>query len=118
MSSAKNVRALFVYAGSAASYDYVQKSYVAYYGRPADPVGQAYWAGRMDAEGGSLDAIIDAFGHSGEFNQRYGDLSYTDVVTRIFQQALNREPDQAGLDTTLVSSRQAGGRCSPSPWTC
>ena len=57
------------------SRNYVQKAYVAYYGRPADPAGQTYWAQRMDSEGQSLDAIIGAFGNSDEFNRRYGGLT-------------------------------------------
>jgi hypothetical protein len=85
-------------AGGFYSRVYVQKAYVAYYGRPADPAGLDYWAARMDAEGHSLDAIIAAFGTSDEFNRRYGGLGYTALVTRIYQQALGREPDQTGLD--------------------
>ncbi len=84
--------------GTQYSRDYVQKAYVAYYGRPADPGGQAYWAARMDAQGKSLDAIIAAFGNSDEFNRRYGGLSFTELVTRIYQQALGRNPEQGGLD--------------------
>ncbi len=97
MIAARNVTATFVYLGSVYSWDYVQKSYVAYYGRPADPPGQAYWATRMDLEGQSLDAIIGAFGNSDEFNRRYGGLSFADLVTRIYQQTLGRDPDPAGL---------------------
>jgi len=96
-------------AGSTYSRDYVQKAYVAYYGRPADPPGQTYWATRMDAEGGSLNAIIGAFGYSPEFNTRYGQLTNTQLVTRIYQQALGRDPDQAGLDwyiAELVAGRR------------
>ena len=98
-----------VSGGSAYSLDYVQKAYVAYYGRPADPPGQTYWATRMDAEGGSLNAIIGAFGYSAEFNTRYGQLTNTQLVTRIYQQALGRDPDQAGLDwyvAELVAGRR------------
>ena len=99
----------FAAAGSAYSRDYVQKAYVAYYGRPADPGGQDYWASRMDAEGGSLDAIIEAFGYSDEFDRRYGGLTNTQLITRIYQQALGRDPDQAGLDwyvAELVAGRR------------
>jgi hypothetical protein len=78
-------------------HDYVQRAYVAYYGRPADPAGQDYWADQMDAKGGSLDAIIAAFGKSGEFNRRYGGLGYPDLVTKIYQQTLGRDPDPGGL---------------------
>ncbi len=65
----------FVDAGSAASRNYVQKAYVSYYGRPADPEGRGYWASRVDAEGGSLDPVIGEFGTSDEFNRRYGGLN-------------------------------------------
>jgi len=97
--------------GQASTYslDYVQKAYVAYYGRPADPSGQAYWAGQMDAAGGSLSAIINAFGNSNEFNQRYGGLSYSALVTRIYQQALGRDPDPGGL-AYYIDELQSGRR--------
>jgi len=104
-----NVTASFAFTGSTGAFDYVQKAYVAYYGRPADPPGQGYWAGRVDAEGGSISAIIDAFGNSAEFNSRYGGLTYAQLVTKIYQQALARDPDQAGLDY-YVGELQAGHR--------
>ena len=75
-----------------------RKLYVAYYGRPGDPAGLAYWALRMDAEGQSLAAIIGAFGTSDEFSRRYGGLDNATLVTRIYQQILGRDPDPAGLD--------------------
>ena len=111
MTSAKNAIATFGYigVGSAYSRNYVQKAYVAYYGRPADPGGQGYWAGRLDAAGGSLDAIIGEFGSSNEFNQRYGGLNYSALVTKIYQQTLGRDPDQGGLDY-YVGELQAGRR--------
>jgi hypothetical protein len=96
MYGTRSVTATFVYIGSDYSYDYVQKAYVAYYGRPADPAGQAYWAGRMDVEGGSLNAIIGQFGYSEEFNHRYGDMGDDELVSRIYLQLLNRDPDPAG----------------------
>jgi YD repeat-containing protein len=109
MSGTRNVTATFAYTGSAYSFDYVQKAFVAYYGRPADPAGQAYWAGRMDAEGQSLNAIIGAFGYSDEFNRRYGGLTNTQLVTRIYQQTLGRDPDTDGLNwyvNELVAGRR------------
>jgi hypothetical protein len=86
-----------------------QKAYVAYYGRPADPSGLSYWATRMDAEGGLLNAIIGAFGYSDEFNRRYDDLTYTELVTKIYQQTLGRDPDPVGL-AYYVGELQAGRR--------
>jgi hypothetical protein len=111
MSIARNVLAYFypVNGHSAYANQYVQKAYVSYYGRPADPGGLAYWASRMDAEGGSLNAVIGAFGNSDEFNRRYGGLNYTQLVTKIYQQTLGRDPDPAGLNW-YVNELQAGRR--------
>jgi hypothetical protein len=111
MNAAKYATATFSYipAGSDYSRNYVQKAYVAFYGRPADPGGQGYWALRMDAEGQSLNAIIGAFGYSDEFNRRYDGLSYVALVTSIYQQALGRDPEQGGLDY-YVGELQAGRR--------
>jgi hypothetical protein len=63
----------------------------------------------MDREGGSLSSIITAFGSSDEFNRRYGGLTYTALVTKIYQQALARDPDPAGL-AYYVGELQAGRR--------
>ncbi len=111
MNAAKSATATFKYIGAGSDYsrDYVQKAYVAYYGRPADPSGQSYWAGRMDAEGQSLNAIIGAFGYSDEFNRRFGGLTFAELVTKIFQQALGRNPDPAGLNW-YVNELLAGRR--------
>ena len=95
--------------GSAFARNYVHKAYVAYYGRPADPDGLGYWATRMDAEGGSLNAIIGQFGYSDEFNRRYGGLGYAAMVTKVYQQALGRNPDPSGL-SWYVNELLAGRR--------
>lgn len=75
----------------------VTKAYIAYYGRAADPAGLNYWAGRLQSEGGNLDSIIQAFGESQEFNERFGGLSTTQLIANIYQQLFNRAPDPAGL---------------------
>lgn len=75
----------------------VQEAYVAYYGRPADPAGLAYWTSQLQAAGGSLAPIIDAFGASPEFVARYGGLATPALVTAVFRQMLGHDPDPAGL---------------------
>jgi hypothetical protein len=77
--------------------DTIQKAYIAYYGRPADPGGLDYWAGRLESANGDLSALIDAFGSSDEFNSRFGSLSNSDLITNIYQQLYNRTPDSGGL---------------------
>lgn len=79
----------------------VQSMYIAYYGRPADPAGLTYWAERLDAVGGNLDAIVDAFGFSEEYLQRYGTLSDADLINAFYQQTFNRSADAVGLQFYL-----------------
>ena len=77
--------------------DTVQKVYIAYYGRAADPVGLAYWEGQMEANGGSLAAIMASFGASAEATTLYGSLSDTAMVNALYQQSFGRDADFAGL---------------------
>lgn len=74
----------------------VQKVYISYYGRPGDPAGSEYWADRLAASGGDLSAIIEAFGTSQEFDERYGDLDNAALIDTIYQQMFGRAPDAAG----------------------
>lgn len=74
-----------------------QQAYIAYYGRPADPGGLNFWAQRMAQEGGSLESIIQEFGNSQEFNERFGNLNQGELITNIYKQLFNRQPDDAGL---------------------
>lgn len=77
--------------------DLVQKAYLAYYGRPGDLGGLVYWTQRLDAAGGDLAAIIQAFGDSPEFRERYGALSNQELVDGLYQQLLGRPAEPAGL---------------------
>lgn len=88
----------------------VSAAYIAYYGRPADTGGLAYWAGKLAKEGGNLDAIIDAFGNSAEYRQRFGGLSNRELIRNLYQQLYGRDPDAGGwafyemwLDTKVLS---------------
>ncbi|MBS1187377.1 MAG: hypothetical protein H6R04_1395 [Burkholderiaceae bacterium] len=76
----------------------VEKLYIAYYGRPADPVGLIYWAGKLAETGGSLKGIIDMFANSAESSALYGSSSTTEArITAIYKNVLGRAPDTAGL---------------------
>ncbi|MDH4396060.1 MAG: DUF4214 domain-containing protein [Limnobacter sp.] len=79
--------------------DKVQAIYNAFYGRPADPDGLAFWVGRLQAAGGDLKAILPAFGNSAESNALYGlNSPSAAVVTKIYNIILGRNPDAAGLN--------------------
>ena len=77
--------------------DTVQKVYIAYYGRAADPVGLAYWSKAIDDAGGSLSAIMASFGASAEATTLYGSLTNTAKVNALYQQNFGRDADFAGL---------------------
>lgn len=75
----------------------VQQLYIAYFGRPADPIGLAYWAGQIDAANGSIAAVQAGFSASAESTALFGNKSTIDKVTAIYQNAFGRAPEPAGL---------------------
>lgn len=99
---------------ASAYFDQVQKLYIAYFGRPADPVGLAYWAANVDAANGNFSAAIAGFAASNESNALYSGTSSAQKVSAIYLAIFNRTPEPAGLaywvaliDSGSVSSAQA-----------
>ena len=78
--------------------DTVNAFYLAYYGRPADPAGLAFWVGSLEKSKGDVNAISTAFATSAEATSRFGSATVSDRITEIYQQLFNRAPDKAGLD--------------------
>ncbi|WP_136067573.1 DUF4214 domain-containing protein [Modicisalibacter radicis] len=76
--------------------DTVQSLYVAYYGRPADPSGQKYWAERLEASDGKLGEIINAFGTSPEYASRLGNSDAATQVNTLYQQLFGRAAEDEG----------------------
>ena len=77
----------------------VQEAYLAYYGRPADPIGLAFWVERLD-EGAPIEELIASFGSSTqpEFQAIYGgELSGAEFFAIAYRNILNRDVDEAGL---------------------
>ncbi|RAR56146.1 uncharacterized protein DUF4214 [Paraburkholderia unamae] len=83
-------------SGVSSATEAIQAAYIAFYGRPADSGGLAYWAGELQAAGGNLDAVVSAFGNSTESQALYGGQSVEQMLTAIYQQEFNRAPDAAG----------------------
>lgn len=72
--------------------------YEAAFNRAPDLAGLGFWIRQMDA-GLSLKAVAQSFIDSAEFRTRYGDApSNRDMVTKFYQNILDRAPDQAGLE--------------------
>lgn len=92
----------------------VQQLYIAYYQRPADPSGMLYWANLLDANGGSLNNIDDAFGNSPESQALYGPINSSTighVIDEIYLALFNRLPDAGGKQ--FYTDGFNSGRFSP-----
>ena len=82
-------------------FEIIQKIYIAYYQRPADPGGLIFWAKMLDSVNGDLTQIINAFGNSQESKSLYGEITADNiesVIKAIYQAAFNREPESEGLN--------------------
>ena len=75
----------------------LEKAYIAYYGRPADPAGLAFWVDAVNKTG-SVTNMVNLFGNSDEYHNLYSHSSSTDVVTSLYQHLFNRAPEAAGLN--------------------
>jgi len=91
-----------------ASLNTIQSLYVAYYGRPADPAGLEYWASLLDQSEGDLSGIINAFGTSSEYTNRFGSNSPSQAVNNLYQQLFGRDAEPEGLEfhVNLITSGQ------------
>jgi hypothetical protein len=85
----------------------VQKIYIGYYGRAADPIGQVYWATQLDNAGGNLATIINAFGTSAEATTLFSGMTNMAKVNAIYQQCFHRDAEVAGL-TYYTNALTAG----------
>lgn len=75
----------------------IQQLYIAYFGRPADPVGLTFWATQVDAANGSVAAVIAGFASSQESSALYSGVTVAQKVSAIYQNLFNRGPEPAGL---------------------
>jgi hypothetical protein len=80
-------------------FDTVQKVYIGYYQRPADPVGLLYWAQRLYRTNDDLNEIIEAFANSDESQTLYGTINSSNiaiVVDSIYMALFNRPAEAEG----------------------
>lgn len=70
--------------------------YLAYYGRPADPDGLAYWIAELEKAGGDSSAVVNAFASSPEATERFKSDSVEERLSEIYQNLFGREPDAEG----------------------
>ena len=75
--------------------------YLAYFNRPPDPSGFAYWQRQLDAGKGLINAA-KKFAESSEFKTKYGTLSNADFIELVYQNVLGRASDSAGKQFWLT----------------
>lgn len=78
------------------SRELIQKLYLAFYGRPGDPGGIAYWCTylpeKVELQSKEVEELISKFINSEEALKRFGIPPKEAVLERIFVQAFGREP--------------------------
>jgi len=74
----------------------VQKLYVAYYQRPADPGGLINWAKRIEEIG--LERVLLDFVQSPESQALYGNKTIEEIIAEVYRSAFNRDPEPEGLN--------------------
>ena len=75
----------------------VQKLYVAYFNRPADTLGLAFWEAQVTAANGSTAAVSNAFAASKEYADTYAGMSTAARVDAIYNNLFGRGAEPAGL---------------------
>jgi len=76
----------------------VQKLYVAYFGRPADPIGEEYWTDALDAGTLTLSDVSASFAASAEYRDTYAGMNNRAIVTEVYQNLFGRAAETAGVD--------------------
>ena len=71
----------------------LQELYVAYFGRPADPIGLDYW----EEKGVSQRYFASTMHAQPEFQDAYGSSNTENQVNQIYRNLFNREADASGL---------------------
>ena len=88
----------------------LQKLYVAYFTRPADVAGLAYWESNVEASSGNTAAVSASFAASAEYKAEYANLTNSQIVDKVYQNLFSRAPDAGGkaywadlLDRKVIS---------------
>jgi hypothetical protein len=77
----------------------VQKVYIAYYLRPADPAGLYWWAQQLYNVNNNMNTIIDAYANSEEARRLWGDINSSTIghlIDEVYWGLFNRVPDEGG----------------------
>ena len=75
----------------------VEFVYQAAFGRAADPGGLAHWAGEIEAGRLDFNDLVVTATQSDEFAHNTAGMTHSQLVTYLYETALDREPDPGGL---------------------
>jgi hypothetical protein len=76
----------------------IQRLYVAYFNRPADPAGLDYWDKAITAANGSTAAVSAAFAGSDEYKAAYANMDAAHVVNQVYLNIFGHNADADGLN--------------------
>lgn len=76
----------------------IQALYVAYFNRPADPSGLAYWEIVVAKANGNTAAVSAEFAKSPEYKAAYAGLSDDAVINQVYMNIFGRQVDSQGLN--------------------
>lgn len=74
----------------------IQKLYVAYFNRPADPAGLAYWEGVVEASNGDTASVSASFAASAEYSTAYSGMTNAQIVNQVYENLFGRAADAPG----------------------
>jgi len=77
--------------------DTLGKLYLAYFNRPADPLGLSYWEDVLAANGGDTAGVSASFAASPEYTTMFANLSTAQIVDTIYQNLFGRGAEVDGL---------------------
>jgi hypothetical protein len=76
----------------------VQKLYVAYFTRPADVAGLAYWANVLTNAPNGYQVISSNFAASAEYQSTYAGMDNRATVNAVYEHLFGRAAETAGVD--------------------
>jgi S-layer protein len=85
----------------------VQSLYIAYFNRPADPIGLAYWVDQIDNKGQTMTSVANNFALQPEYASNFTGMNTTQIVNQLYVNLFNHGADLPGL-TYWVSQVNSG----------
>jgi hypothetical protein len=76
----------------------VEQLYIAYFSRPADPNGLAYWNNVLATNPNGVQEISANFAGSQEYKDTYAGLDNQGIVQAVYHNLFGRAGEQAGVD--------------------